>query len=60
PPKQHRPVIDRLEPDQKITTIRAIKATIKALHQTSLIITLNTNPTQITFQKPPIKQLHPS
>ena len=53
--KEHRAMINRVEAGQKITTIGGIKGTIKAV-----IITVNSNGTEMTFEKPAIKQVDPS
>ena len=37
-----------------------IKGTIKAVDETSVIITVNSNGTEMTFEKPAIKQVDPS
>lgn len=53
-------MINRVEAGQKITTIGGIKGTIKAVDETSVIITVNSNGTEMTFEKPAIKQVDPS
>ncbi|TLP22927.1 preprotein translocase subunit YajC [Staphylococcus epidermidis] len=58
--KEHRAMINRVEVGQKITTIGGIKGTIKAVDETSVIITVNSNGTEMTFEKPAIKQVDPS
>ena len=58
--KEHRAMINRVEAGQKITTIGGIKGTIKAVDETSVIITENSNGTEMTFEKPAIKQVDPS
>ena len=58
--KEHRAMINRVEEGQKITTIGGIKGTIKAVDETSVIITVNSNGTEMTFEKPAIKQVDPS
>ena len=58
--KEHRAMINRVEAGQKITTIGGIKGTIKAVDETSVIITVNSNGTEMTFEKPAIKQVDPS
>ena len=42
-------MINRVEAGQKITTIGGIKGTIKA-DETSVIITVNSNGTEMTFE----------
>ena len=58
--KEHRAMINRVEAGQKIRTIGGIKGTIKAVDETSVIITVNSNGTEMTFEKPAIKQVDPS
>ena len=58
--KAHREMISRVESGQKVTTIGGIKGTIKAVDETSVIITVNSNGTEMTFEKPAIKQVDPS
>ncbi|WP_381414598.1 preprotein translocase subunit YajC [Staphylococcus epidermidis] len=58
--KEHRAMINRVEAGQMITTIGGIKGTIKAVDETSVIITVNSNGTEMTFEKPAIKQVDPS
>ena len=58
--KEHRAMINRVEAGQKTTTIGGIKGTIKAVDETSVIITVNSNGTEMTFEKPAIKQVDPS
>ncbi|WP_145382776.1 preprotein translocase subunit YajC [Staphylococcus epidermidis] len=58
--KEHRAMINRVETGQRITTIGGIKGTIKAVDETSVIITVNSNGTEMTFEKPAIKQVDPS
>ena len=58
--KEHRAMINRVEAGQRITTIGGIKGTIKAVDETSVIITVNSNGTEMTFEKPAIKQVDPS
>ncbi|MCG1814317.1 preprotein translocase subunit YajC [Staphylococcus epidermidis] len=58
--KELRAMINRVEAGQKITTIGGIKGTIKAVDETSVIITVNSNGTEMTFEKPAIKQVDPS
>ena len=48
--KEHRAMINRVEAGQKITTIGGIKGTIKAVDETSVIITVNSNGTEMTFE----------
>ena len=43
-------MINRVEAGQKITTIGGIKGTIKAVDETSVIITVNSNGTEMTFE----------
>ena len=58
--KEHRAMSNRVEAGQKITTIGGIKGTIKAVDETSVIITVNSTGTEMTFEKPAIKQVDPS
>lgn len=43
-------MINRVEAGQRITTIGGIKGTIKAVDETSVIITVNSNGTEMTFE----------
>ncbi|MBL7573368.1 preprotein translocase subunit YajC [Staphylococcus saccharolyticus] len=58
--KEHRELINRVEAGQKITTIGGIKGTIKAVDETSVVITVNGHGTEMTLEKPAIKQVDPS
>ena len=58
--KEHRELINRVEAGQKITTIGGIKGTIKAVDETSVVITVNGLGTEMTLEKPAIKQVDPS
>ena len=58
--KEHREMISRIEAGQKITTIGGIKGTVKAVDETAVVITVNGHGTEMTFEKPAIKQVDPS
>ena len=59
--KEHREMISRVEAGQKITTIGGIKGTVKAVDETTtVVVTVNGHGTEMTFEKPAIKQVDPS
>lgn len=58
--KAHREMISRVESGQKVTTIGGIKGTVKAVDETTVVITVNGHGTEMTFEKPAIKQVDPS
>ena len=58
--KEHREMVNRVEAGQKITTIGGLKGTVKAVDETTVVITVNGHGTEMTFEKPAIKQVDPS
>ncbi|MDU4335884.1 MAG: preprotein translocase subunit YajC [Staphylococcus lugdunensis] len=58
--KEHREMVNRVEEGQKITTIGGLKGTVKAVDETTVVITVNGHGTEMTFEKPAIKQVDPS
>ncbi|MEX5823726.1 preprotein translocase subunit YajC [Staphylococcus haemolyticus] len=58
--KEHREMISRIESGQRITTIGGLKGTVKAVDETTVVITVNGHGTEMTFEKPAIKQVDPS
>ena len=58
--KEHREMISRVESGQKVTTIGGIKGTVKSVDETTVVITVNGHGTEMTFEKPAIKQVDPS
>ncbi|HBG3005326.1 preprotein translocase subunit YajC [Staphylococcus aureus] len=58
--KQHRELINNIQSGQRITTIGGIKGTVKAVDETTVVITVNGHGTELTFEKPAIKQVDPS
>lgn len=58
--KQHRELINNIQSGQRITTIGGIKGTVKAVDETTVVITVNGHGTELTFEKPAIKQVLPS
>lgn len=54
--KQHRELINNIQSGQRITTIGGIKGTVKAVDETTVVITVNGHGTELTFEKPAIKQ----
>lgn len=58
--KEHREMISRVESGQKVTTIGGIKGTVKSVDETTVVITVNGYGTEMTFEKPAIKQVDPS
>ena len=58
--KAHREMISRVESGQKVTTIGGIKGTVKSVDETTVVITVNGHGTEMTFEKPAIKQVDPS
>ena len=54
-------MISRIESGQRITTtIGGLKGTVKAVDETTVVITVNGHGTEMTFEKPAIKQVDPS
>ncbi|HCY6406190.1 TPA: preprotein translocase subunit YajC [Staphylococcus aureus] len=58
--KQHRELINNIQSGQRITTIGGIKGTVKAVDETTVVITVNGHGTELTFEKPAIKKVDPS
>lgn len=58
--KQHRELINNIQSGQRITTIGGIKGTVKAVDETTVVITVNGHGTELTLEKPAIKQVDPS
>ena len=58
--KEHREMVNRVEAGQKITTIGGLKGTVKAVDETTVVISVNGHGTEMTFEKPAIKQVDPS
>ncbi len=53
-------MISRIESGQRITTIGGLKGTVKAVDETTDVITVNGHGTEMTFQNPAINQVDPS
>ncbi len=49
--KQHRELINNIQSGQRITTIGGIKGTVKAVDETTVVITVNGHGTELTFEK---------
>ena len=49
--KQHRELINNIQSGQRITTIGGIKGTVKAVDETTVVITVNGRGTGINFRK---------
>lgn len=58
--KQHRELINNIQSGQRITTIGGIKGTVKAVDETTVVITVNGHGTELTFENLAIKQVDPS
>ncbi|KKI54533.1 Preprotein translocase subunit YajC [Staphylococcus equorum subsp. equorum] len=58
--KEHRQMISQVSSGQHVTTIGGIKGTVRAVDETTVVLTLNSNGTEITLEKPAIKQVDPS
>ena len=58
--KEHREMVNRVEAGQNHTTIGGLKGTVKAVDETTVVITVNGHGTEMTFEKPAIKQVDPS
>ncbi|MDK9871022.1 MAG: preprotein translocase subunit YajC [Staphylococcus equorum] len=58
--KEHRQMISQVSSGQHVTTIGGIKGTVRAVDETTVVLTLNNNGTEITLEKPAIKQVDPS
>ncbi|MDN6159875.1 MAG: preprotein translocase subunit YajC, partial [Staphylococcus equorum] len=53
--KEHRQMISQVSSGQHVTTIGGIKGTVRAVDETTVVLTLNNNGTEITLEKPAIK-----
>ncbi|PTE42465.1 preprotein translocase subunit YajC [Staphylococcus equorum] len=58
--KEHREMISQVSSGQHVTTIGGIKGTVRAVDETTVVLTLNGSGTEITLEKPAIKQVDPS
>ncbi|WP_251520139.1 MULTISPECIES: preprotein translocase subunit YajC [Staphylococcus] len=58
--KQHREMINQIESGQRVTTIGGIKGTVRSVDETTVVLTLNGSGTEVTLEKPAIKQVDPS
>ncbi|EPV2446371.1 preprotein translocase subunit YajC [Staphylococcus pseudintermedius] len=58
--KEHRQMVEQLQAGQRVTTIGGIKGTVRAVDETSVVITVNGKGTELTFEKQAIKQVDPS
>ncbi|MBU0437890.1 preprotein translocase subunit YajC [Staphylococcus casei] len=58
--KEHREMISQVSSGQHVTTIGGIKGTVRSVDETTVVLTLNSNGTEITLEKPAIKQVDPS
>lgn len=56
--KQHRELINNIQSGQRITTIGGIKGTVKAVDETTVVITVNGHGTELTFEKPALSLIH--
>ncbi|MHD0397530.1 preprotein translocase subunit YajC [Staphylococcus simulans] len=57
--KEHREMVNRLESGQHVTTIGGIKGVVRAVDETTVVISVNDKGTQITFEKGAVKQVNP-
>ena len=55
--KQHRELINNIESGQRITTIGGIKGTVKAVDETTVVITVNGHGTELTFENQQLNKL---
>ncbi|EKU49976.1 preprotein translocase subunit YajC [Staphylococcus massiliensis] len=58
--KEHREMVSQLEKGQRVTTIGGIKGTVRAVDETTAVISINGQGTEMTFEKGAIKQVDPS
>lgn len=58
--KQHREMVSQITSGQHVTTIGGIKGTVRSVDETTVVLNLNNNGTQITLEKAAIKQVDPS
>ncbi|ARJ49944.1 preprotein translocase subunit YajC [Staphylococcus lutrae] len=58
--KEHRQMVDQLQVGQRVTSIGGIKGTVRAVDETTAVVTVNGKGTEITFEKQAIKQVDPS
>ncbi|MDN6570684.1 MAG: preprotein translocase subunit YajC [Staphylococcus equorum] len=58
--KEHRQMISQVSSGQHVTTIGGIKGTVRAVDETTVVLTLNNNGTEISLEKPSLKQVVPS
>ena len=55
--KQHRELINNIQSGQRITTIGGIKGTVKAVDETTVVITVNGHGTELTFENLQLNKL---
>ena len=58
--KEHREMISQVTTGKHVTTIGGIKGTVRSVDETTVVLSLNSNGTEITLEKPAIKQVDPS
>ncbi|MDK7282353.1 preprotein translocase subunit YajC [Staphylococcus pettenkoferi] len=57
--KKHREMVQQLSEGQKVTTIGGIKGIVHSVDETTVVLKLHKG-TEITMEKPAIKQVDPS
>ena len=57
--KEHREMVSQIRSGQRVTTIGGIKGTVRSVDETTVVLTLNGNGTELTLEKPAIKQVDP-
>ncbi|MCU5746050.1 preprotein translocase subunit YajC [Staphylococcus sp. SQ8-PEA] len=57
--KKHREMIGQLSEGQHVTTIGGIKGTVQSVEESTIVLKLNKG-TEMTLEKPAIKQVDPS
>ncbi|MCU5746049.1 preprotein translocase subunit YajC [Staphylococcus sp. SQ8-PEA] len=58
--REHREMLTRIEAGQNVTTIEGIKAKVRSVDETQVVLVLNKKGDQMTVEKPAIKQIDPS
>ncbi|MBI5974177.1 preprotein translocase subunit YajC [Staphylococcus canis] len=58
--KEHRQMVEALRSGQRVTTIGGIKGTVRAVDETTAVISVDGKGNELTFEKQAIKQVDPS
>ncbi|MGV3244127.1 preprotein translocase subunit YajC [Staphylococcus sp. 11261D007BR] len=58
--KEHRQMVAELRAGQRVTSIGGIKGTVRAVDETTAVVTIDGKGNELTFEKQAIKQVDPS